>query len=845
MAIFTPDTSNTLFQLAAELVTQSNRNIFLTGKAGTGKTTFLKYIRDNCPKQMAVVAPTGVAAINAGGVTIHSFFQIPPGIFLPTLQRTDFSVSNTEVLNRHSLPARLRFSRDKRNILQRLELLIIDEISMVRCDLLDAIDTVLRYARKRPHDRFGAVQVLLIGDMYQLPPVLKESERSLLSGFYNSAFFFDSMVMKDGPPVYIEFDKIYRQSEETFIRVLNQVRNNELDEEGIRILESRFIPLHRRRSGDGTIILTTHNEQARNTNLLQLQQLDTEPVQYDAVMTGDFSENAYPADETLYLKTGAQVMFIKNDSADRGKRYFNGKIGLVSRLEENAVFVQCDDSEIEVERETWENIRYSLDKTTQTITEKVLGSFTQFPLRLAWAITIHKSQGLTFEKVIIDAGEAFAPGQVYVALSRCTSLDGMILKSKIKTGSLLTDPKIIEFARNSSSSAQLQSEFLQAKKEYQLNILVDSFNFHNIITNTGLLQEYIQANSNCFQPGAADWVMKLMEQLNAIQKTAVKFHSWLQEQFRQPVPPEENKVLLERTGKASVHFTQELKTLCEYLERTTIVTDSKMHAKECNDGLKDIFSLLALTKHILAGFTDQIDIGTWHLRKRNFTLPSFRINVYAGAASQQTDSPHPALFMQLKAQRDAICSISDLPVFKVANSKTLNEMARFLPQTAKELKQIGGMGEAKIRQFGQQFLDIIIDYCKEHELPSQIHEKPPKKEKKRKSTTPNKIGESPALSFRLFKEGKSIAEIAGERNVAISTIEGHLCRFILSGELQIQDLISPEKIQLIETALKNFDGISIITVKQTLPAEVRFGEIKMVMASLGITSQRQEDKGAS
>ncbi len=332
---------------------QSSRNIFLTGKAGTGKTTFLKYIRDNCPKQMAIVAPTGVAAINAGGVTIHSFFQIPPGIFLPTLQRTGFatSTSNTELHNRHSLPARLRFNHDKRKMLQQLELLIIDEISMVRCDLLDAIDTVLRHIRKRHHERFGGVQVLFIGDMFQLPPVVKETDWRHLSEFYNSAYFFDSQVIKEEQPLYIEFDKIYRQSEEKFIRVLNQVRNNALDEDGLHILESRYNPSVRRKKDDGYIILTTHNEQARNINVSQLQQLNTAAVQYDAQVKDDFPENAYPADETLYLKVGAQVMFIKNDNADRGKRYFNGKIGVVTKLEEDAVFMQCDDTEIKVERE--------------------------------------------------------------------------------------------------------------------------------------------------------------------------------------------------------------------------------------------------------------------------------------------------------------------------------------------------------------------------------------------------------------------------------------------------------------------------------------------------------------
>ncbi|MFZ1857309.1 MAG: AAA family ATPase, partial [Chitinophagaceae bacterium] len=425
------DTHNEMFQLAIQLVNQSNRNIFLTGKAGTGKTTFLKYIRENCPKQMAVVAPTGVAAINAGGVTIHSFFQLPLAPFIPETTGAGFqnngqdSSSSSAFSNKHSLLSRLRFNSDKKKVLQQLEILVIDEISMVRCDTLDAIDTVLRHIRQRPSERFGGVQLLFIGDMLQLPPVIKEQEWSLLSEYYNGQYFFDSKVLQEDPPVYIEFNKIYRQRDEQFIGLLNQVRNNKLDEDGISLLESRFEPSFRRSKQDGYIVLTTHNNKASEINARELGSLGGRLFSYDAEVQDEFSDRAYPADEVLHLKIGAQVMFIRNDAAEKGKRFFNGKIGTVSNLEVDKIFVKCDDdTEIEVQREKWENIRYTLNKSTRQLDTDVLGSFTQFPLRLAWAITIHKSQGLTFEKAIIDAGAAFAPGQVYVALSRCTSLEG-------------------------------------------------------------------------------------------------------------------------------------------------------------------------------------------------------------------------------------------------------------------------------------------------------------------------------------------------------------------------------------------------------------------------------------
>ncbi|MFZ1312658.1 MAG: AAA family ATPase, partial [Chitinophagaceae bacterium] len=290
------DTENEMFQLAIQLVNQSNRNIFLTGKAGTGKTTFLKYIRENCPKQLAVVAPTGVAAINAGGVTIHSFFQLPLAPFIPATNGTGFQNSNPEISNKHSLLSHLRFNSDKKKVLQQLELLVIDEISMVRCDTLDAIDTVLRHIRQRPDERFGGVQLLFIGDMLQLPPVIKEQEWNLLSDYYGGHYFFDSKVLQEDPPVYIEFNKIYRQSDQQFIDLLNQVRNNELDKEGMSILESRFQPSFRRSKQDGYIVLTTHNNKASEINANELSRLNGKLYSYDAEVLDEFSDRAYPAD---------------------------------------------------------------------------------------------------------------------------------------------------------------------------------------------------------------------------------------------------------------------------------------------------------------------------------------------------------------------------------------------------------------------------------------------------------------------------------------------------------------------------------------------------------------------
>jgi hypothetical protein len=838
VANFIIDTDNQLFQLAADLVNQSSRNIFLTGKAGTGKTTFLKYIRENCLKQMAVVAPTGVAAINAGGVTMHSFFQLPLSPFIP--DAGGFSQNNNETTNRNSLLSRLRMTNEKKKILQELELLIIDEISMVRCDMLDAVDIVLRHIRRRYHERFGGVQVLFIGDMYQLPPVIKEQEWGLLKGFYNSPYFFDSLVIKEEPPLYIEFNKIYRQSEEKFINLLNKVRNNELDEEGGELLESRFQPGFHRTKQDGFIILTTHNEKARNKNANELANLNAALFTYKADIEGDFPESAFPAEETLQLKVGAQVMFIKNDP-EKYKRYFNGKIAVITALDDEKIIVQClpagqagneDATSIEVKKEKWENIHYTMNNTTRRLEEEVLGSFIQYPLRLAWAITIHKSQGLTFEKAIIDAGEAFAPGQVYVALSRCTTLDGIVLQSRIKLQGLFTDERIVGFSQNNSSVNILEQELQQAGKNYQQKIILELFDYKNSINVIKALQGYLAEHISSFNHETAEWINALANKTSALQLTAGKFHTQIKGLFQLEEKREDNFQLQERLKAGAAYFIAEQNKLIEFLQKAPAVTDSRIHAKEVNENLKEIFAQLSMKKHLLDGFTEKFETESYHRRKRQFILPPFNVNAYAGTAKQKTESPHPLLHQKLRKLRDGICSKKDLPIYIVAGTNTLDEMARYLPQSLTELRKISGFGDAKIEQYGQQFLDIIVEYCKEKNLSSLIHEKIPKRERKEKSGEKKLKVDTKEESFRLYKEGKSTEEIAKERSLTIQTIEGHLAYYVKSGEIKITELVSQEKMELIEQAVRNFSGGSITPIKEKLGSGISFGEIRLVLAWL-------------
>jgi Cdc6-like AAA superfamily ATPase len=823
------DTTNEMFQLAVELVNQSSRNIFLTGKAGTGKTTFLKYIRENCLKQIAVVAPTGVAAINAGGVTIHSFFQLPLSSFVP--ETKGFLGDNEEIINPYSLISRLRISNEKKKVLRQLELLIIDEISMVRCDTMDAIDVVLRHIRQKHNECFGGVQVLFIGDMFQLPPVIKEQEWKLLSGYYNSPYFFDSRVIKEAPPVYIEFSKIYRQSEEKFIDLLNQVRNNALDEEGIKILDSRFNPIFRRAKHDGYIILTTHNDKARDINAMELQNLTDKLFSFNAEISNEFSASAYPTDEIFQLKVGAQVMFIKNDT-DKAKRYFNGKIGIVTKLEEDKIFVQCKDEpgEIEVKRETWENIRYTLNKTTRRVEEEVLGSFTQYPLRLAWAITIHKSQGLTFEKAIIDAGEAFAPGQVYVALSRCINLDGLVLQSRIRSSGLFSDNRIVQFSHYRASVSQLQQELTDSRKKYQLVVLMSTFDFSMAINYVKEILKYVPGHASSFNPETFSWLEELSGKMDKLQETAIKFNLRLQALFLQPGKPEQNIVLQERIKAAADYFVEELGLLLRFIQQSPAITDSRLHAKEYNESLKEVFAQLSTKKFLLDGCNGYFDIEAFQRRKKKFVLPLFAVNAYPGGLQQKTESPHPVLHQQLRKLRDSICSKKDLPIYIVAGSRTIDEMAVYLPQTPEHLIQISGFGKVKVEKYGQPFLAIIQQYCKENNLLSRITERSPKRQRKDTIGPKKSRIDTKAETYKLYKEGKPAADIASIRNLSIQTIEGHLAYYVQRGEINIEELISREKLLLIEPAIKNFNGGSIIPIREKLGTTVGFGEIRLVIA---------------
>jgi PIF1-like helicase/Helix-turn-helix domain/Helicase len=552
------DEANVVFKLAADFVHQTSRPIFLTGKAGTGKTTFLKHIREQTTKKVVVVAPTGVAAINAGGVTMHSFFQLPFGPFIPGT-RKGFSERANNSADKHSLFENIRFNADKRQLLQELELLIIDEVSMVRADMLDAMDLILRHFRKKLHVAFGGVQVVYIGDMYQLPPVVPNDEWDILQAYYESPFFFSAKAIAEAPPLYIELKKIYRQNEQLFIDVLNRVRNNQLTEDDYALLNSRYQPNFTVPEGEKYVTLCTHNRSADTINNWALQQLPGKIREFNGVIEGDFSEKALPTDNCLQLKEGAQVMFIKNDSGT-DRKYFNGKLATIKTIDNDEITVtdNSNNEELKVEKETWRNLRYNYNKETDRIDEEELGSFTQYPLRLAWAITIHKSQGLTFDKAIIDAGASFAPGQVYVALSRCTSLHGMILLSQLHPSAIATDKRVIAFAQKEAAAEELERLLAGARRQYWAETLLKIFDYSKTMDLVNRFAALVPGKKLPDNDAALSLATTLVEKAGAQLVVADKFRVQLQQLLDQVAATGNTAALEDRAGKGITYFIQQM-----------------------------------------------------------------------------------------------------------------------------------------------------------------------------------------------------------------------------------------------------------------------------------------------
>jgi len=474
--------SNSIFDKVFSFIEHTNQNIFLTGKAGTGKTTLLKQIKEKSTKKMVIVAPTGVAAMNAKGTTINSFFQLPNGSFFPG----DINLENLQagIVSIQSIVSELSFSKEKTNLLNELELLVVDEVSMVRCDLLDVIDAVLRSVRKN-NSPFGGVQLLLIGDLYQLPPVTKREDWTFLSSVYASPYFFDAHVIYRNPLLQIELTKVFRQTEPEFVNILNSIRNNQITEADLAILNKRHQPDFKSTDGLNPIIITSHNAEANAVNQSKLEELPGTEYTFTGETNGEFRDVGIQAEQVLKLKQDAQVMFIKNDSGE-DRKFYHGKIGKVKSISETDIYISFpDEDDLLLEKSSWQSFEYKTD-TEEEIVQQQVGEFSQYPIKLAWAVTIHKSQGLTFDHAIIDAGRSFIAGQVYVALSRVRTLDGLILKSKINTESLRSNTEVINYMKPANEE-DLDAIMKSGQEGFILQLVMQNFSLYRLQTELAAL----------------------------------------------------------------------------------------------------------------------------------------------------------------------------------------------------------------------------------------------------------------------------------------------------------------------------------------------------------------------
>lgn len=796
---------NPELELAVQFIEKTDRNLFITGKAGTGKTTFLHKIKSESLKRMVIVAPTGVAAINAKGVTIHSFFQMPFGPILPN------QIANTN--------QQRKFSKTKIDIIKSLDLVIIDEISMVRADLLDAIDQVMRRYKNR-NKVFGGAQILMIGDLQQLAPVVKPNEWSLLQQHYDTVYFFSSKAYQEANVVSIELKHIYRQKNEVFIKILNEIRTNTLSDASAKILNKNYNPSFSPSKEEGYITLTTHNNRANLINNSELNTLKIKPVFFNAIISGKFSENAFPNAERLELKVGAQVMFIKNDSSTE-KRYYNGKIGIITAITKESVAVQCGDEvdEIITEKETWSNINYSINEETKAIKEEMIGAFTQIPLRLAWAITIHKSQGLTFERAIIDAEASFAHGQTYVALSRCTSLEGLVLKTPITSSAIINDSTVSLFNEGVEENHPDEDILNTSEKNFQLNLIAELFDFQPLLYPVTRLIDIFYKNQTSIKGAVIDHLQTIKDDgVVALMKVASGFKNQLLQISEEAILPENSTQIQERFTKAIAYFLQNAKNNIEKpLAEISFSTDNKAVQKD---------------------FSKQFESLQEKLEEKLFTLHkmtnSFRVLAYlevrAKAVLQKTapvkkktlaSKRDPILAIKLRALRDEISKSLEIPHFQIFTQETLYALCDELPRSEAALIKIVGMGKTRVSKYGDEIIEAIEAYCTENGI-NKFNEQ--KKEDKK----PTK-----QVSFELFKSGLSIKDIAKERSLTAGTIENHLANYIPSGEIDVLELIELKRYKKIRDEIEAAGAVKGLTaLKEKVNGSITYMELKMVLMAM-------------
>lgn len=754
--------SNEQLELARRIVEQTGRSLFLTGKAGTGKTTFLRDLRATSRKRMVVTAPTGIAAINAGGMTLHSFFQLDFGPFVPGMKR--------EGTSRRSLA----FGKDKIRIIRGMDLLVIDEVSMVRSDMLDAVDEVLR--RFRDRDRpFGGVQLLLIGDLQQLPPVVVESERQIMEANYRSPYFFDSHALSQLDYVTVELARVYRQSDARFLGLLNAVRENRADREVLDALNSRYKPGFNPPDEAGYVRLTTHNRLAADINGARMDALPEEARYFQASVEGNFPEGSYPADAELKLKVGAQVMFLKNDSgADR--RFFNGMMGRVTSISDEGVGVTTSDTgeEIEVSPMEWENVRFVVDAETQEITRQVDGVFRQLPLKAAWAITIHKSQGLTFDRAIIDASLSFTHGQTYVALSRCRTLEGLVLERPLSPVSIISDSTVSRYMEEQAAGCPDEDGVAAMTRAYTLHLMEDMFSFRPLFD---LVEMVTRTYREHFQKVFASQVSAFAAYVDSARRDLVDVGDRFRVQLRRlagTADAEGDARMLGRVRDASAYFGPLLRGLADRLDAMPVQHDSSRVTQKLAEQLETLSDALVMRQGLLGTFAAE-DFGLDRYLDvkaqgafRNNGKPAPKKK--AAFLERTEDNLNPELYARLCQWRRSVAEEMAVPAYVVASSKVLKTVSNHVPTDPGLLGRVPGVGPSIVKRYGEQILAIVTEYAagagriESLALPE---------------ATPGRVkGASFRLSYRMFmEEGKSVETIAAERGLKLSTIYSHLLRY--------------------------------------------------------------------
>ena len=717
--------NNPELQLAWQFIENTGTHLFLTGKAGTGKTTFLRRLKEQSPKRMVILAPTGIAAINAGGVTIHSFFQLS---FAPFVPETTFNSSQTHY----------RFSKEKRNIIRSMDLLVIDEISMVRADLLDAIDSALRRYRDREKP-FGGVQLLMIGDLQQLAPVVKENEWEMLKNYYETPYFFASRALRETVYMTIELKTVYRQSDTFFLSLLNKIRENQADDEVLNELNRRYQPGFRPRKEEGYIRLTTHNYQAQKVNDNELASLPGQTYSFRAEIDGTFPEYLYPADEVLTIKAGAQIMFLKNDPSSE-KRYYNGMIGEVAAVNDAGMIVRGKDNgdEFQLLPEEWDNYKYVLNEETKEITEEIEGTFRQYPIRLAWAITIHKSQGLTFERAIIDARNSFAHGQTYVALSRCKTLEGMVLESPLRREAIISDSTVDDFTKEVERNKPGNRQLHDMQKAYFFDLLSDLFNFYSLDQAYKRLLRLIDEDLYKLYPKQ---LAEYKELAPHIKEKIVEVSQRFRNQYTRLINGSDDYAadqgLQERVRSGAGYFRKELEPVRALFEKTNMPLDNKELRKQLNERLQALDDALWIKESLLEAMMGQPFTVTGYLKLKAKVTLSLEDDSSSGSSPKApkekrerkgrkertrssskakvevpTDILYPELYRTLSEWRAAKAREVSLPAYIIMQQKALMGIVNLLPDTPEALEAIPYFGAKGVQKYGLEILGIIREYLK-------------------------------------------------------------------------------------------------------------------------------------